>query len=111
MNKKGQALIEFILILPIFIMLVFIIVDFGTIFSSKAKLENESYDIVELIGNNTSIEEVRNLYENLEINISIKNNYQTVYISEEVKLITPGIYRILDNPFNIEIERIIPYET
>ena len=111
MNNKGQALIEFILILPIFLMIVFVVVDFGTIFSSKAKLENDSYDIIELIESNTSIEEIKQLYNNVNINTTIKDNYQTIHISKKVNLITPGIYRILDDPFMIEIERVIPYET
>ena len=35
MNRKGQALVEFVLILPIFIMILFSIVDFGMIFNKK----------------------------------------------------------------------------
>ena len=40
MNRKGQALVEFVLILPIFIMILFSIVDFGMIFNKKNELEN-----------------------------------------------------------------------
>lgn len=45
MNKKGQALIEFVLILPIFLMILFVIVDFGNLLYSKNKLQNQSTDI------------------------------------------------------------------
>jgi uncharacterized protein (UPF0333 family) len=111
MNNKGQALVEFILILPVFLMILFVIVDFGMIFSSKAKLENDSYDVTELIMNGTSIEEIRNLYKDITINISIQGNYQVVLVEKKVNLITPGIYKILDDPYQIEVERVIPYET
>ena len=40
MNRKGQALVEFVLILPIFILMLFAIVDFGMILSKKNELEN-----------------------------------------------------------------------
>ena len=52
MNRKGQALVEFVLILPIFIMILFVIYDFGNIFSNKSKLENISSDIVDMYNNN-----------------------------------------------------------
>ena len=36
LNNKGQALIEFVLILPIFLMILFVIIDFGMIFNAKS---------------------------------------------------------------------------
>ena len=51
MNRKGQALVEFVLILPVFILILFAIVDFGTILSKKNELENDSMDIVSLVKN------------------------------------------------------------
>ena len=60
MNRKGQALVEFVLILPIFILMLFIIFDFGNIFYSKYDLQNQSSDIVRLIIEGSTIEEVEN---------------------------------------------------
>ena len=34
MNRKGQALVEFVLIMPVLIFIIFVIVDFGTIFNN-----------------------------------------------------------------------------
>ena len=48
MNNKGQALIEFVLILPVFLFILFAIIDFGMIFSTKSNLESDSTDIVSL---------------------------------------------------------------
>ena len=36
MNNKGQALVEFVLVLPIILMILFAIVDMGMIFTKKA---------------------------------------------------------------------------
>lgn len=108
MNNKGQALVEFVLILPIFIMFVFVVVDFGMIFNAKSMLENDSADILELINNDVDINEIRNLYENLTINIANENNYLKITIIEEVDLLTPGSNLVIDDPYEIKIERIIP---
>ena len=62
MNRKGQALVEFVLILPIFIMILFSIVDFGMIFNKKNELENISIDIMNLLNNNNKIEEIQKEY-------------------------------------------------
>ena len=62
MNRKGQALVEFVLILPIFIMILFSIVDFGMIFNKKNELENISVDIINLLNNNNKIEEIQKEY-------------------------------------------------
>ncbi len=108
MNRKGQALVEFVLILPIFLMILFVIVDFGTIFSSKSKLENDSASIVDMYKNGDSLEEIRDNYKDIDIAVSkYKDKYIKFVITSDVKLITPGLNRVLDNPFEIKIERII----
>lgn len=111
MNNKGQALVEFVLVLPIILMILFAIVDMGMIFTAKARLENDSYEIVELIKNDTSIDEIRNIYKDIDVNISIKDKYEIISMKEEVNVITPGMSKILGDPFIIKVERVIPYET
>ena len=39
-NKKGQALIEFVIILPVMLLLVFCLIDFGMVIYEKNNLEN-----------------------------------------------------------------------
>lgn len=108
MNNKGQALIEFVLILPIFLMILFVIVDFGTIFNNKSMLENDSAEIIEMYKNGSSIQEINKIYSNVKISSSVyQTKYTKIVIKKDVKLITPGMNRILDNPYPIKIERII----
>ena len=45
-NSKGQALVEFVIILPITLMLMFCIIDFGRVISVKSDLESKTDDIV-----------------------------------------------------------------
>lgn len=108
MNRRGQALVEFVLILPVFLMILFVIVDFGTIINNKSRLENDSADIIDLYKNGSSIDEIKNIYQDTEITTeSYKEKYIKVTIEKEINLITPGLERILDDPFPISIERVI----
>ena len=66
MNRRGQALIEFVLIVPILILILFVIVDFGNIFYSKYELENQSIDIVRMIRSGSSEEDILDIYSKLD---------------------------------------------
>ena len=110
MNKKGQALVEFVLILPVFLFLIFAVYDFGMIFNKRNAIENDSTDIIELYKNGKSIDEIRDMYPEIEIDITLDNDYYKVTISDGVKLFTPGFNRIFGNPYKIDVERYIPYE-
>ena len=108
MNRKGQALIEFVLILPIFIMILFSIVDFGMIFNKKNELENISIDIINLLNNNNKIEEIHKEYPKVDIKLTNEEKYTIVEISTKVNIITPGLNRVLSNPYIVKVERKIP---
>ena len=109
MNRKGQALIEFVLILPVLIFILFAVIDFGMIFNKKNTISNDSFDIVNLFKNGTSINEIEKIYDDVSINVSNDEKYYTFKITTSVNIITPGLNKILGDPYRIEIERIIPY--
>ena len=109
MNRKGQALIEFVLILPVLIFILFAVIDFGMIFSTKNTIENDSLDIVTLFKNGTSIDEIKKIYNENNIKVSNDGEYYTFKITASVNLITPGLNKILGDPYIVNIERIIPY--
>ena len=109
MNNKGQALIEFILILPIFLFILFAIIDFGIIFNSKSNLESTSADVIDLFNNGTPINEIQQIYKDNFINISSNGNYYTLTITASIDLNTPGLNRILGDPYIINVERVVPY--
>lgn len=108
MNRKGQALVEFVLILPVFILILFAIIDFGTILSKKSELENKSMDIVLLINNGTDIEDIKLKYTDLDISLTENGKYKEIKITEDVDIITPGLNLVLDDPYEIVVERVIP---
>lgn len=108
MNNRGQALIEFVLILPVFIFILFAIIDFGRIFNTKSEVDNDSVEIVNLYKNGMEIEEIKKIYSDEEIKISIEEEYSKISISTSIKLITPGLSNVLGNPYLINIERVVP---
>lgn len=108
MNRKGQALVEFVLILPIFILILFSIVDFGMILSKKSELENISVDIILMINNDDYVYNIENVYPDLSVNIEKSSKYTTVKIEEDVDIITPGLNLIFGDPYKVKVERTIP---
>lgn len=108
MNRKGQALVEFVLILPIFIFILFSIVDFGMILNKKSQLENVSVDIISRFKNNDSIEDIKKSYDDLLINFDSNDVDIVITITAEIDIMTPGLNLVLGDPHKITIERIIP---
>ena len=109
MNRKGQALVEFVLILPILIFILFAIIDFGTIFSTKNSLEGDSADIIELFNSGKTLDEIKIIYEDRVISVSDNGEYYKFIVSDSLKLITPGFNRLFGNPYVVKVERIVPY--
>lgn len=118
-NQKAQALIEFVLILPVLIMFLFSIIDFGTIFIRKSELENKINDAYEAAKSST---DVSTLYSNIESAINKDNNkysleltfdnesdYMNIKLISEVKTITPGLNLIIGYPYKVTVERVIKY--
>ena len=107
MNKRGQALIEFVLILPVFLFLIFAVYDFGMIFTKRNKLETSSNDIIEMYKKGNTVDSINSLYNPVEVSILDDTEYTKIVIKDKVKLITPGFNRIFGNPYKVEIERYI----
>ena len=111
MNRKGQALVEFVLILPIFILILLSIIDFGNILVTKTKLENDTTDIVRILRNNNYDINLEEEYPNINIKIEdYKEGYKKVILTSKVKINTFFLEKILGNPCLVDTERIISYE-
>lgn len=111
LNEKGQALVEFVLILPIFLFMIFAMVDVGMIIYSKHKLESNSNDIIEMLDNGEDIVTITSRYDddfkNLQITVTNEGKYTNVTIKNDFNLITPGLNYLFHNPYIIKVERSI----
>lgn len=110
MNKSGQALVEFILILPLVLMIIFVVIDFSNVFYQKNRLENTVNEIVSLKENRISDSTIKNKYKDEIISYKNFGNNLTIKVSKEVKLVTPLSSFFFDNPYKISTERTIIYE-
>ncbi len=119
-NRRGQALIEFVLVLPILIMLLFSIIDFGTILVRKSQLENKINDAYEVAKSTadgvdlyekikSAVNEDSDIKIDVELVFSNDSDYMTIRLTSDVKTITPGLNLILGYPYKATTERVINY--
>ena len=113
-NEKGQALVEFVLILPITLILIFCIVDFGRVISLKNDLENKTYDIVMLYQNGKTLDEIDSIINKeqngIKIDASYNEDYITISVTKKIKPITPGLSYIKKELFDVSTSRVIKNE-
>lgn len=107
-NSKGQALVEFVIILPIFIFMIFSCLDLGRILYYKNSLESKMDEAITLYKSGSSDTVIKNTIGN-DVNIEIEKSDQYINFSlnMEVDLITPGLNLILQNPYSITSKRVI----
>lgn len=110
MKNRGQALVEFVLIIPIFLMILLAIIDFGNIFHTKYTLQNDLDLVTNLYKEQKEDDYLNYAFNNkLELNITKNNNYTTIEVSKNIKINTPLLDKVLSNPYNVK-ESITIYE-
>ena len=95
MNKKGQALVEFVLVLPILIFILLAVIDVGKLMIMKNHLET----VLGTVDKNTT--EIHD--QTYNITIERRDNY--VYLKSCINVITPGMNRVLGNPACVETSK------
>lgn len=110
-NNKGQALVEFVIILPIIMMIIFIVIDFSNVFYQKNNLENVLNDVVTYKTGGKSDSYIdKKLDDNISVSYERDNTNLVIKVTKKVKLITPFSSMFFDNPYKISTERVIIYE-
>jgi len=110
MKNRGQALIEFILILPVFLFLVLGMIDLGKIIYTKFTLQNDLNSIVELYKDDLQ-DDYYNYANNkkISLNITTNNNLTTIKVSKNIEISTPILSNVLKSPYLVE-ESMTVYE-
>ena len=103
-KNSGQALIEFVIILPIILVILLYIIEFGRITLKKYELESNMELIKELYKNHKQ-DEINNYINSNNIIISYEKNKDltTITIKKNIKTNMPLINKILGN--TIETKR------
>lgn len=115
LKNNGQALIEFVLILPVFLLILFALIDFGRLFYEKIELENRFQESIEVYQKDKDYEkalQILNEGKEKEATLETKelDSYMKLETSLSFSFLTPGLSNILGSPYRIKIERTIPYD-
>lgn len=108
MNKKGQALVEFILVLPILLLIVISMIDIGNIFLKKFDLNND-LETVATLYENGDMTNLNNYLEEEKINFSenSKDDMITLTLSQKISISTPVIQQLLGSDYEIKTSKTI----
>ncbi len=107
-NSKGQALVEFIIVLPILLLIIMAIIDFGNIFTKKYSLEND-LDIVSSMYKEGEYTKINSYVSDKNINIKYEkeDEFTTIKLSKIVKVNTPILNNILGKNYKITTSKIM----
>ena len=108
--KKGQALVEFIIILPIFLFIILGVIDMGRIFYTKIILEEQISDVIKMYEAGNSEDKIKkelNLDKDIVLEKENDKDYINYVISKNIEIITPGLNLIFDNPYKLVVTRSI----
>ena len=99
LNNKGQVLIFFVLLIPIFILILILVIDVGNALNQKKALDNIC---------NLAVEESSNLDNNkLEEYIKLNDNsIESIIIEEDNITLKKNVKGVLSQIINIEIFKI-----
>ena len=109
-NKKGQALVEFIIILPVLVYIILIMIDILVIYNNKTNLEGKMNEVVSLYKENRENEIKPYLQKDLKnVSYEVKKDDKYTYITIDMKyeFMTPGISNIIGSKYDIKCERVI----
>ena len=108
MKERGQALVEFILILPILLLVFMYLIDVGNIFMQKYDLNNTLETASDLYQNNKE-NELKAYMAKEEVNLEQKQNGEmiTLVLTKNIKITAPGLSKILGKNYKIKTEKTI----
>lgn len=106
-DNKGQALVEFILILPFFILIIISMFDLGNILLKKYSLENDLDEISKMYNNNDQVTLSSYINENdIKVTYDRNSNYITINVYKDVDVISPILIPIMGNPYEIKVSGV-----
>jgi len=83
MDRKGQALVLFIVLIPIFLILSIVLVDMGINTHNEKKLKNVTQDVMEILLDDKTIYDI-NYNNREEINENLKKEAERIYFANDI---------------------------
>ena len=113
LNKKAQALIEFVLLLPIIVLLLFSFIDILHLLVVRNETNDKFSDEIELVENKkeTVVEMEKHLKKkDIKLSYEYDDKYITIYATYKFKWISPVTDIVLKDRNTIKLKRVIPIE-
>ena len=109
-NRKGQALVEFVLILPIILLIIFTSIDIGNLILVKNDLNNTLNDEIKLLEKKSiTLKELKKDLKDYKLEIKEEDKLINIKITKKVSWISPITKMVLPN-YDITSKRVIPNE-
>ena len=107
-NNKGQALVKFIIILPIFLLLIISVIDFGNIISKKYSLEND-IDTISSMYKDNKVNQIEYYINKKDIKVKFTNegDLTNIKLSKDVKIMSPMLNLVFGKFYDISVEKSI----
>ena len=107
-NRKGQALVEFIVIMPVVILMILGVFDLGNILYQKYHLEND-LDYITMLYQNKEVDALHSYQTQNKLNIVYEedSNFVTIRINKKVRVNMPLSNLFMKNPYIVEVKRVI----
>ena len=107
-NSKGQALVEFVIVLPILIFLVISIIDLGNIMIKTYSL-NEDLDTISDMYKSGALSDIEGYALANKISISYKkdSSFTTVTLNKNVKIMSPMLNIAFGKNYDIKASRTL----
>ena len=99
MNNKGQALVEFIIVIPVLILIILAIIDYSRIIQVRNYLENVMEEVID--------NDDYKLDEDIAFNEVTTDGEKSYYLRKNIELYSPFLNFVMDNPYPIEIKRVV----
>ena len=93
MNNKGQVLVIFIILLPLFLLILGFVIDIGLLSIEKRRISNNVYDAVEYYLESNDKDKTIDLLEDNLDGVDIKINDSDDYVEITVKKSYKGLYK------------------
>lgn len=107
-NNKGQALVEFIIIVPVLILIISALLDFGNIIYQKYKLEDNLDTVINLyeLNKNNDIDNYL-MDNNISINYEYDGEYTKIILKKDVNINTIILNNIIGKKYQISTDKTI----
>ncbi len=105
---KGQALIEFILVLPVILLVFVALIDIGNIFLQKYNLNNAMETVTELYQNDKATElRAYAAKEELTYDEEVTGEMANLILKKNIKITAPGLSNVLGKNYTIETQKTV----